>query len=128
MNIIIARVPVLNGAEKFGLRMCLKSWNLNYDELLEKAMVPSLKARRTQIKICHLFKIIKKMTDYPDAPITLKIIPYKSRSNNCNTFYIPKSNTLSHQHSLFPSALMLWNKLPEDIGGSGSLITFKRQL
>ena len=40
------------------------------------------------MKLCHLFRIIKKMTDFPDAPITTRRIPYQSRSTNLNSVTI----------------------------------------
>ena len=37
--------------QKFAIRMCLKSWNSNYDDLLHETHVVSLNARRTQASI-----------------------------------------------------------------------------
>ena len=90
----------MESVQKFGLRMCLKSWNESYDDLLERAKVPPLKMRREQMKLCHLFKIIKKITEFPNAPVTPRAVPYKSRSINVNTISIPWANTLLYQHAV----------------------------
>jgi hypothetical protein len=120
------QIDALESVQKFGLRMCLKSWNENYDDLLVKTKIPSLKTRRTQMKLCHLFKIIKKMTEFPDAPITARRIPYQSRSINVNSVTIPWARTSLYQNSFFPHALTLWNKLPEDTTKVPSLTSFKK--
>ena len=121
-------IDALESVQKFGLRMCFKSWNESYDDLLERTKVPPLKMRRAQMKLCHLFKIIKKITEFPNAPVTPRAVPYKSRSINVNTISIPWANTLSYQQSSFPHTLSLWNKLPEDITNATSVTSFKQQL
>ena len=55
--------------KKFALRMCTRMWDLSYDELLANTELPSLKARRTQASLCHLFKIIYGLTEFADAPV-----------------------------------------------------------
>ena len=104
------QIDALESVQKFGLRMCLKSWNENYDDLLIRSKIPSLKTRRMRMKLCHLFKIIKKMTEFPDAPIAAKRTPYQNRSINNYYLTIP----WAYQYSFFPNALGLWNGLPED--------------
>ena len=76
------------------LRMCLKSWNSNYEELLENTHIPTLSSRRTRASMCYLFKIINKQTHFPDAPIASRKIPYNSRKINQNTIMIPKLTQL----------------------------------
>ena len=80
------QIDVLESAQKFGPRMCLKSWNESYDDLLKRAKIPSLKTRQTQMKLYHLFK---KLTEFPDAPIAAKRVPYESRTVNTNSVTIP---------------------------------------
>ena len=99
-------IDALESVQKFGLRMYFKSWNESYDDLLERAKVPPLKMRREQMKLCHLFKIIKMITEFPNAPVTPRAVPYKSRSiNSVNTISIPWANILSYQQSFFPHTL-----------------------
>ena len=109
------QVDALENVQNFGLRMCLKSWNESYDDLLIRPKIPSLKTRRMQMKLCHLFKIIKKMTEFPDAPIATRMTSYQIRSINSNYLTIPWARTSVYQYSFFPNALNLRNKLPEDM-------------
>ena len=37
----------------FGLRMCLKQWDLNQEEMLQAANVAALASRRSQAKLTH---------------------------------------------------------------------------
>ena len=41
--------------QKFALKMCTKSWDQDYQTLLTITNLPSLKSRRYQAKLCHLF-------------------------------------------------------------------------
>ena len=52
-------IQLLEDVQKFGLRVCTKSWNCGYDKLLAKSKLPTLHTRlRQQSKLCHLCKII----------------------------------------------------------------------
>ena len=51
-------VDALENVQKFTLQMCTKQWSSSYDELLSSTSLPSLKERRTQASLCHLYKII----------------------------------------------------------------------
>ena len=115
----------LENMQKFGLRMCLKSWNESYDDLLIRT---KLKTRRMQMKLCHLFKIIKKMTEFPDAPIATRTTSYQSRLINSISLTIPWARTSVYQYSFFPNALNQWNKLPEDMTNANNIMSFKKLL
>ena len=121
-------IDELENVQKFGLRMCSKSWNESYEDLLQQLKLPSLKKRRTHMKLCHLFKIIKQLTFFPDAPIVARTLPYQSRSTHSNAIVVPQAKTSSHQHSFFPHSLNLWNRLSEDITKANNSIAFKQQL
>ena len=62
-------IEMMEGVQKFGLKVCTKSWDCSYDELLEQAKLPTLQSRHQQAKLCQLFKIINGTTFYPEAPI-----------------------------------------------------------
>ena len=53
-------INLLEDVQKFTQKVCLKSWNASYDELLEQSHLPSLQARRLDAKLCHLYKIVNK--------------------------------------------------------------------
>ena len=95
--------------QKFALRVCLKSWDplTSYNDLLTAAKLPTLQSRRDQSSICHLFKIVNGLTDFPNAPIKQCEFHYNSRSANSAALSIPYFHTSSHQNSF--SLLLLLN-------------------
>ena len=121
-------IEALESVQKFALKMCLKSWSTNYQQLLLEASLPSLKTRRSAQKLSHLYKIINKITHYPDAPIIRRKVPYSNRSINANTVCIPHANTAAYQHSFYPKTLCAWNSLPQEVTNCTSIAGFKRHL
>ena len=69
-------IEAIEKVQRFGLRMCLKQWDLNQEELLQVSNVAPLATRRTQAKLSHLYKIVNELADYPDAPLLPKIHRY----------------------------------------------------
>ena len=108
-------IESIENVQKFALRMCLKSWTSNYEELLVNAHVPTLSNRCIQASMSHLHKIMNKQTHFPDAPIYPWKNPYNTRTMNENALLIPRANTTSYQSSFFPKSLALWNNLSVNI-------------
>ena len=54
--------------------MCLKLWNMDYNELLENAHTPmlTLSSRRSRASLRHLSKIVKKQTYFPAKLLLLQ--------------------------------------------------------
>ena len=104
-------IEELENVQKFALRMCLKSWDMDYSELLEKAHIPTLSSRRSRASLQHLTKIVKNQTYiyFPEAPITVRQNPYFTRTSKVNTLVVPRANSTSHKFSFFPKTLALWN-------------------
>ena len=48
----------LENVQKFALKMCLKKWDIGYQELLDLSQLPTLENRRLYLKLCTLYKII----------------------------------------------------------------------
>ena len=63
----LGEIEELENVQKFALRMCLKSWSMDYKELLETAQIPSLSSRRSNASLRHLAKIVNKQTYFPEA-------------------------------------------------------------
>ena len=51
-------IDKLEDIQKFALRVYLKSWDKNYDDLLLNSELPSLQKRRVLASLCHLYKIL----------------------------------------------------------------------
>ena len=101
--------------QKFALRVCLKSppWDplTSYNDLFTAAKLPTLQSRRDQSSICHLFKIVNGLIDFPNASIRQCEFHYNSRSANSAALSIPYFHTSSHQNSFFPATITKWNHL-----------------
>ena len=55
---LLKDIKSVENVQKYGLKMCLKRWDLGYQELLHLAQIPTLENRRIYFKLCTLFKII----------------------------------------------------------------------
>ena len=66
---LVKESEALEKVQRFGLRMCLKQWDLNQEQLLQASNVASLSDRRTHAKLSHFYKIVNELADYPDAPL-----------------------------------------------------------
>ena len=121
-------IETIENVQKFALRMCTKSWDSNYDNLLAATNLSSLKDRRTRACLCHLFKIVHGITEFADAPITHQVFNYNTRSSGKLIFCTPRLRTLSYKHSFFPSTIATWNNLPRDAANCNSLNSFKNFL
>ena len=120
-------IEAIESVQKFALKMCLKSWSSNYEQLLLEARLPTLKVR-SELSLGHLYKIINKLTYYPEPPIIQRKIPYRNRGINANTVCIPHATTTAYQQSFYPKTLTMWNSLPEGVTSCTSITGFKRHL
>ena len=48
----------LENIQKFACRVCLKQWDLSYPTLLRTLSIPTLAARRKQLKLCTFFTVM----------------------------------------------------------------------
>ena len=105
-------IEAIENVQKFAVRVCLKSFDMDYADLLRNAAVSPLQLRRQQACLCHLYKIVHGITDYPESPLQHAKPHYCTRSLNSQALAVPQFRTLSHQHSFFPSTITMWNELP----------------
>ena len=73
---------VLEKVQRFALRVCLKNWSLDHDQLYQLSNVSPLANRRSNAKLCHLFKIVNDLCDFPDAPVQQREILHDNRQAN----------------------------------------------
>ena len=115
----------LEDVQKFGLRVCNKSWNSGYDDLLTKSKLPTLQSRRQQSKLCQLYKIINETTFYPAAPTQSREYVYSSRSVHSHPLVPLHARSSQFQNSFFPSSIEAWNSLPESVVSASTFNSFK---
>ena len=82
-------IEALEKVQRFGLRVCLKKWNLDQEQLLQPTNVVSLPDRKSHAKLIHLYKIMNELTDYPEAPLCHKVHHYNIRQANSRQLVIP---------------------------------------
>jgi hypothetical protein len=125
-------INLIEDVQRFALKVCLKSWNANYNELLEQSHLPTLQARRREAKLCHLFKIINKVTFFPDAPTQARSLTYSSRSVHMKALVPLHAHSSQYLHSFFPinqaSTISKWNSLPSDTASASTISSFKTAL
>ena len=121
-------IDLLEDVQKFGLRMCTKSWNKDYRELLAQSRLPTLQARCHQAKLCQLYKIINGGSFFPDAPTQTREFTYSSRTVHKSSLVPLHSRSLQFQNSFSPSSIEAWNSLSENVASSSSFSAFKYHL
>ena len=116
-------IKLLEGVQKFALRVCSKIYDNSYEDLLDTFQLPELSTRRLYLRLSLLFKIVHES--------------YHFRSN----IFIPMSSTLryakpymyrqpfAHTNSLFysfvPRTISEWNALPSYVTNTTSPASFK---
>ena len=94
-------IELIENVQKFALRVCTKSWDTNYSNLLETSHLPSLQSRRLHMKLCNLFKIISGLTFHPNAPIVNRVLHYPSRTAHSQAIVPLQCQTLQFQTHSF---------------------------
>ena len=117
-------IDLIEDVQKYALKVCLKSWSVNYSELLERSHLPTLQVRRHEAKLCHLYKIVNKETFFPNAPTLTRTLSYPSRSVHSKALIPIHAHSSQFLHS-FPSAISAWNSLPLDTASASTIYSFK---
>ena len=86
---------------------------------------PTLEQRRNYFKLLMLFKLIHGLVAIPS--ITLIHMASRTRSHS-HRYYIPPVRTETYLHSFLPSAIKLWNNLPQSLTEISNIDNFKLQL
>lgn len=121
---------LLEKVQRFASRVCLKTWNMDYSEMLNSLDLPSLQTRRKVQKLSLLYKIINAEAEFPEAPLTSRTVScwYPTRSVDNLSFCNLYGHTYKFMSSYFPSTIKLWNSLPYSIRSCTSLISFHNSL
>ena len=52
---LLKDIEFVENVQKYGLKICLKRWDLGYQELLHLTQIPTFENRRVYLKLCTLF-------------------------------------------------------------------------
>ena len=103
-------ITALENVQKFALRICSRSYDTNYQDLLDCYHLPSLENRRIYLSLCTFYKIVKSIIFIPShyLPVAspLNSLPLSLRCNHSNHFKIPYARTNSFKFSFLPSMLL----------------------
>ena len=102
---LVKNIEKLEKVQKFALRMCLHQWDCGYNDLLDKAGLPTLRNRRMFLKQCTLFKIHAGLLYFPSDVFVRKIdrdgcllnqfLQPHVKTNASNMSFIVNSGTIS---------------------------------
>lgn len=108
-------IEALEAVQKFALRACTKLWDTPYQTLLSSTNLPDLAARRRQMKLCTLYKLIHGHADFPNLPVTFRENYHELRNSNTYSVAGFRARTNGFAHSFFPLTTTLWNNLTPDV-------------
>ena len=97
-------------------------------QMLTSLNWPTLAQCRQQERAIMLFKIIHNLVDIPaNCYLTPVPMTHDTRGHNMR-FMQPMTRTDSYLHSFFPSAIKIWNSLPQYVIDSKDIDEFKQRL
>ena len=103
-------ITALENVQKFALRICSRSYDTNYQDLLDCYHLPSLENRRIYLSLCTFYKIVNSIIFFPShyLPVAspLSSLPLSLRCNHSNHFKLPYARTNSFKFSFLPSMLL----------------------
>ena len=82
-------IKKIEQVQKFGLRMCTRRWNADYNELLLLFNIPSLHDRRCYLSLCTMYKIIYENVEFPPNFFTPKPPSHLRSSTSALLFIQP---------------------------------------
>ena len=100
----------------------------NYDykqrvtPLLESLNWQTLQSRRQQAKAAMMYRIVNGLVAIPTDDLT----PIQNRTRGHETRFLqPHTRIQAYKYSFFPSAIKIWNTLPQDLTSRPSLESFQ---
>ena len=113
----------LEDVQKFALRMCSKNWRWSYDYLLDMASIPSLRDRRTLLKLMTLYKVVHG--EFYFHPNVINHSHDVSHHHGHVHLHQQFARTNAFRSSFIPSAVAVWNNLPSEALHSSSVKSFR---
>ena len=121
-------INALESVQRFASKVCTKKWrDVSYDERLKLLNIDTLQSRRSQLKLCYLYKIINGQAYFINLPLSLFSSVHDTRSHNL-TLNVPFTRSVSSFNSFFCRTARMWNQLPFDVVSSHTFLSFKKAL
>ena len=83
--------------------------------LLNDLKISSLETRRSQLKLCQLYKIVNGLCLFPSGLISTKEQTCILRSTNNLCLQQSFAHTSAHLNSFIPVTISVWSTLPNDL-------------
>ena len=94
--------------QKFALKVCTKSWDIDYERMLTSCNLTSLASRQCYLKLCVLYQITHSTLNFPNTPVANRVLPAVNlRSCTPYLLYRPVTHTNAYHFSFFPDAISL---------------------
>ena len=100
----------------------------NYDRrssvtsMMKELSLEDLKSRRRHAKLATLYRATHNLIDIPTTPLTP--IRSRTRGHDCK-FLQPSCQSKCYQDSFYPSTIILWNNLTQELVNAPSVDSFK---
>ena len=119
---------LINSVHKRALKAVRNRFYYDYDTLLETTKTISIHEIHLKTLICEIFKTKNNLNPGFMKELYLpKVVPYNLR--NTNLLRLPNTRTVKFGLNSFAfRGNSLWNKLPDEVKNSSSLIKLKNQL
>ena len=119
---------VIEKLQERALRFVYDNYELSYEELLDKAKMPSLKIRRLRTMAMETFRILHNLS----SPCLSNLVKINENSYNfrySNILQIPAVRTTTYgKNSFMYAAAVPWNNFPENFRQTNNFNHFKSLL
>ena len=58
-------ITILEKIQQFASKICTKTWDCSYNELLDRLQLPTLAQRRLHLSLCFMYRIIHGLMYFP---------------------------------------------------------------
>ena len=109
----VQEVNSLEHVQKFALRMCAKSWDTSYQELLQLFSLPDLQQRRLYLygSVHNVWRLFY----FPNDVFVHQTSSIITRSSTSQTLICPFARTCSYFNSFVPRTIRSWNLWPTTV-------------
>jgi len=119
----------IEDVQKFALRICAKSWEDRYEDLLHLFNLPSMSERRLHLDLCTMFKIVHGFFYFPSGIVSeLQSCRITRNTGRPHLLHRPFAHSSYFYHSFVPRTVYSWNNLPTYLTSCESVSSFKYHL